>query len=714
MSQNTTVKPKLSDKWANFMGMFSGNSNPVDTSYAANAGGAGGNSPVFGNMSGKAPTYGEVLNGASGANPSGTTAGSGAGNSNAVSSGIGISGITEPLDTYEQYLQGAQNVYKDIYTENTNFYDQQNKETIAAIEEQKKSDITYANNQHQILADAINKARESGTKLAKEQYDLLMNMSEEQRQTLYKAAEAQREEEYRLADIERERGVVDARTSYAQNMATYGANAERMGRMGLTGSGYSDYVNAQAYATQRAETQAVNAQSEKAKREARYAENQARLDADLSYNENQYKAQSQYSKDMHDAETTYSQNMADANIQKNTMIHDAESTARKDTLTANQAAATGKHEAWTSYQENILGSEGELAKHRLEEEKEAEVKAEAKEQEARNAYLTILSSPGSYSAEDIDALATEYGFSPEQVNSLKSAVTNAEKEETEQETEALDATSSENYQSVAANIKMDPDYYTDAELDAMVGKLLTADDAKNAKQLKIDVKKQFAEENIKSYIASGDLGSLATYLEEAYNGGNGVIDLNTYQDAYFRAALQGCANTSGTSEILEDEAALKNLKDAGKISSTDYENAVEYLYSCAGSTIPNKAAYGHNVFGAEIKNGQLMEVTINGEKYDISTDINGTMGNFVDKDTAKVLAGICGNSYSNGSLAKIGDTIYVYREKMSNGSGWVKVKQHSKWTLANGTSKGFYDEFDREIRSQPSPSAPKHTPSSSN
>ena len=88
------------------------------------------------------------------------------------------------------------------------------------------------------------------------------------------------------AESERERAVIDARSSYEQNKATYGANAERLAAMGLSGSGYSDYLNQQAYATQRAETQNANAQAEATKVAAEKQANSDKLNAELSYAEN--------------------------------------------------------------------------------------------------------------------------------------------------------------------------------------------------------------------------------------------------------------------------------------------------------------------------------------------------------------------------------------------------------------------------------------------
>lgn len=356
------------------------------------------------------PTYGAMLPNTVGGNAVPQSTGE------AVDTSYGANatnvGATEPQTsfsgTYGEYLQNAGNTYKDIYTETTAQIDAQNKAALDALDAQKADDLSYNANRQQILVDALVKAKESGTTLAKEQYDLLMSLTEEQKATVYKAAEAQREEEYRLAEIERERGVVDARTSYAQNMAGYGANAEQMGRMGLTGSGYSDYVNAQAYATQRSETQAANAQSEAAKREARYAEEQAKLDADLSYSQNQYNAKSQYSKDLYDVNTTYDQGLRDANLQRNDADHEANRTHREGTLEANQTAAAQRLEAGISYREGMLELDGKSAEYT---------------EDRLKTYTEILADAnnGAYTKEQVEALAKAYGLSEEQTKALKEA-----------------------------------------------------------------------------------------------------------------------------------------------------------------------------------------------------------------------------------------------------------------------------------------------------
>lgn len=109
----------------------------------------------------------------------------------------------------------------------------------------------------------------------KEQLDKLNAQIEQNKQNALQQAES-----------ERERAVIDARSSYEQNKATYGANAEQLAAMGLSGSGYSDYLNQQAYATQRAETQNANAQAEATKVAAEQQANSDKLNAELSYAEN--------------------------------------------------------------------------------------------------------------------------------------------------------------------------------------------------------------------------------------------------------------------------------------------------------------------------------------------------------------------------------------------------------------------------------------------
>ena len=77
-----------------------------------------------------------------------------------------------------------------------------------------------------------------------------------------------KDQAYQDAEATKQQQIVDANSSYAQNLANYGANAERMAQMGLTGSGYSDYINASAYAQNRADIKNANAQALLSKQQA--------------------------------------------------------------------------------------------------------------------------------------------------------------------------------------------------------------------------------------------------------------------------------------------------------------------------------------------------------------------------------------------------------------------------------------------------------------
>lgn len=194
--------------------------------------------------------------------------------------------------------------------------------------------------QYQLMLDQINTSKETGMELAKETRDKLLSVSKEMRDAIYKAAEASRERAYKTAEIAKERGVVDARSAYEQNRATYGANAEALAGMGLTGSGYSDHLDAAAYATQRNEIQSVKAREETAKREADDAEEDKKFEADLTYSQNVQDAENEYGKTVQGINITYNQGLADANLWK----------AEAD-QTANQTAADSKFAADLEYAE---------------------------------------------------------------------------------------------------------------------------------------------------------------------------------------------------------------------------------------------------------------------------------------------------------------------------------------------------------------------------
>lgn len=109
---------------------------------------------------------------------------------------------------------------------------------------------------------------------------------EQQRELLDK----RKTEADRQAEAAKERAAVNAQASYAQNMASYGTNAENLAQMGLQGGGYSDYLNAQAYAQKRADVQQANVteQAAKAQNTATYEDALSEINkSDIEYQEKQ-------------------------------------------------------------------------------------------------------------------------------------------------------------------------------------------------------------------------------------------------------------------------------------------------------------------------------------------------------------------------------------------------------------------------------------------
>ncbi len=389
-----------------------------------------------------------------------------------ASSGTTID-TSDPIMSYEEWYQKQNEEFAGIRDETVKYWDDKSARDIAAAEqaktaadsyaekqkrlldeaaqkaketaytaaeEQLMADLAFSEAQYQLLLDSINAAKESGLTLAEEQRDLLLKMSEEQKTAVYAAAEAQREQEYEEAEIARQRKVVDSRSNYEQNKASYGARAEAAGDMGLSVSGYTDYLNQQAYATQRAESYAANSEAEAAKRAARYTENQQKFAADQDYAQNQYEAQAQYGKDKYAVETSYQQNMLAADQQKGQRDYEANAAERAAKNAADQAYIENQYASESTYNENLYKSSAALeeAKKKAKDESEAgKLEAELSYREnvlgitdkyvnnvdSKEAFYALLekANAGAYTPEQIEQLASDYNLSDEQKQILSDA-----------------------------------------------------------------------------------------------------------------------------------------------------------------------------------------------------------------------------------------------------------------------------------------------------
>ena len=125
-----------------------------------------------------------------------------------------------------------------------------------------------------------------GTGTASNAYQQGVNYAQGIKDSAYSSAENLRKETMANTEAARQRGIIDSQSSYQKAVGTYGTNAEALGSMGLTGGGYGEYLNANAYATHRGQVQDINAQALKANREAASLEAQTKAAADSEYLKN--------------------------------------------------------------------------------------------------------------------------------------------------------------------------------------------------------------------------------------------------------------------------------------------------------------------------------------------------------------------------------------------------------------------------------------------
>ena len=430
----------------------------------------------------------------------------------------------------------------------------------------------------------------------KEQLDKLNAQIEQNKQNALQQAES-----------ERERAVIDARSSYEQNKATYGANAEQLAAMGLSGSGYSDYLNQQAYATQRAETQNANAQAEATKLAAEQQANSDKLNAELSYVENmqgnaeklaQY--QQQKAEEVKAEEEQKKQYYAALLTSANTGEYTSEQLASLgaqyglDEVQISQLqAAADKYKSdqqslsYTealqmisdygtdldvSYLETLLntGSISQKQYNQLmaqyQQQKSDEVKAE-EEQKYQN-YLTVLDAAksGNYTSEEIAQIAQNYGFDEAMVESLTNAASTAQSEQktdsaTEHYTWLLTSANSGNYTAEQLE-ELGKQYGLSEEqiksiMDA-ANTYKTNTQKSNYSDLMIDIENRATNKTILDTALKND-----NISQEQYNNLLSRLQINTYDD-YSSVITADFSQT--------DTSVIDNAYNRGEITKEQYNN----------------------------------------------------------------------------------------------------------------------------------------------
>ena len=472
-------------------------------------------------------------------------------------------------DTTNKTLEG---IKQDIY----NYADSQ-----------LNSSLGYNQEAYDKIVTNIMAQYEAGKLNAEETKQMILLAAEEAKNLTYASAERQRQEAETMADLQRQRAIADANSAYEQNKTGYGAKAEALGDMGLTGGGYSDWLEASAYAQNRAETQAARAQSDTTKREAKYKEDQTKLAADLEKSDKELQAQLDYLGKMYDIDTSYRSSMSDAEQSKLAADKAAQETAAGLKVEADTAHKQGQLENESSYLSQLFDN--------------LKYYSEGKEQSESNklAYYELLmqgANGGKYSADFLNTMADELGFSQEWKDALINAETEYKNKTSGAEDQANAEATSQKYATLLTQVS-EGAYTKDVALalakefglnENQIAEITKAADAYATEKGNAESKLE-AEQNVKNFaglidnIRNGafngytdeELASLASEMgitltdsqkklvEATRKLANGDVDAsdNEYKIGVYSELLTGAKNGTYTAEELADFAKRFGLDE---------------------------------------------------------------------------------------------------------------------------------------------------------
>lgn len=520
----------------------------------------------------------------------------------------------------------------------------------------------------------------------------------QQRDSAYKSAETERARAEKAAETARQKQIIDANSAYQQNLATYGANAEAAASMGLTGSGYGEYLTGKAYATQRGEVASANRTAAALKEQALYNEGQAKNAADAIYAEGMINYGEKQKVEGENAYANLS-NMAasGATLEQITSSADwGRLTPEQQTVisrTVSKNTLMSRLDAGESLESLMLTDDWNA----LDDAAKAEITSSANKMQNNSNYETVLGYIASGMMPETIEKSAAYRAITDQslINDINTRLS--------QRRESDEATEDSNYRSVLGLIGNTPTStiknlkaYKDIknpELKAEIDRLMDEADAtkltndKTARteelenaideiafggnisisDLKLDEDeetwfKQRFDNLIKTEIVV-DPGNAADILERNYANGN--LGQTEYQ-AYYRSIWD---NTIKKTDITADNAASviseidSDLK-AGRISATD---AAELRKSAVSTVTATKSQYDFEKFGTTGDNVSGIAFYDGNVRYDYK------IKDAVDKETTKSVLdaaskGADGN-IANYTVAYYDDDLYLYK-----GGTWYRLK----------------------------------------
>lgn len=440
----------------------------------------------------------------------------------------------------------------------------------------------------------------------------------------------------------KERGIVNANTSYQHNLSTYGAKNEALRGMGLAGSGYSEYLDSQAYATQRAEVQGVKAG-------ALAAENNANATAD---------AQKLEAKTALDENLLYYDNLAEQHLEGK--WSDILTGAGNGTYSKEQVENLAKYYGFSP--EQIATLTGAVDSYETE-------KAEAEANAIGEKFLAALGDvkQGIYDEEDIPALVSQFNFSPEQEAQL-----------IEEARQFKQNTYEANTNNATGNITTDT---TDDEIQDFVDQ-----NGGEGKEELEEARNQARVNEVKDLISYGDTTKACELADSYYDNGNGFMDKNTYQKIYSDSWSKDLSAASISADDIDSVLMeLNKDKELGKLSDTDYNRLKKVAWGKVGTAYtPTQAGISDK---KEEKGNFLWwdwdkytKFKMGGTYYKCSTNM------WYNPELDGVLNGI---STGDRSTTPVENTIVKY-----NGKTYAYMKHYvSQSAMGAGQITGFYTSW---------------------
>lgn len=463
---------------------------------------------------------------------------------------------------------------------------------------------------------------------------------------------------YGNAEEARKKAIIDARSNRALMEAAYGRNAEALAGAGLAGSGVSDYIGAQALASER---DAVSAAYE-AEAKAKDAADSAYYDAKIAYGE-QEAAKEEANKAKMDAAFITLMNSAKSGAYTAAEIRDM---AAKSGLTDETDISTLASIAETAY------AKGETEK------------AETETAATNKTYISVLdlAKTGTYTADEIRDIAARMGVTnAEDVEKLVTIATEAKAKKDKADAEVA-------YRDVYESGKITSDT-SDADIDKLIANgTITADQREQAiKDRDAEVEYDFAQ------IANAQ-GADAAYkwLDRQYAAGK--YSKAEYQETYYNTVVSELDSMDGSAASI---AAMREKIDKyakeGKLTAADAENMLGHMNRYVAldrgkySVSTNK-----NTIGKSASDGII---TIGDKNY------NFTLSK-IDNNSVALLDKITQNTPRKlGTLVKMDDTIYIYLA-----DGWKAIRESG--IIPGITNSKLFAAYDRAMASQSGTGVPAH------